>query len=148
MNIRNKIYIAVHGDYDKYSNTGVSNLCMYLGFIPYAITYGHLHTCAIDESNGVKMIRGGSLAGSGDDYTINFAWTDNVHDADDVGAISSDGWLEIFGLYSATTRKHIGAFVKEYVIFPNGTHGDYQFAKKIYNDNYRFNIATGEVVER
>jgi hypothetical protein len=43
---------------------------MHLGFIPYAITYGHLHTCAIDETNGVKMIRGGSLAGSGDDYTI------------------------------------------------------------------------------
>lgn len=70
MNIRNKIYIAVHGDYDRYTNTGVSNLCMHLGFIPYAITYGHLHTCAVDEANGVKMIRGGSLAGSGDDYTI------------------------------------------------------------------------------
>lgn len=70
MNIRNKTYIAVHGDYDKYSNSGVSNLCMHLGFIPYAITYGHLHTCAVDEANGVKMIRGGSLAGSGDDYTI------------------------------------------------------------------------------
>ena len=70
MNIRDNIYINVHGDYDKYTNTGVSNLCMHLGFIPYAITYGHLHTCAVDEVNGVKMIRGGSLAGSGDDYTI------------------------------------------------------------------------------
>ena len=70
INIRGKSYIAVHGDFDKYSNAGVSNLCMHLGFIPYAITYGHLHTCAVDESNGVKMIRGGTLAGSGDDYTI------------------------------------------------------------------------------
>lgn len=70
MNIRNKIYIAVHGDYDRYTSAGVSNLCMHLGFIPYAITYGHLHTCAVDESNGVKMIRSGSLAGSGDDYTV------------------------------------------------------------------------------
>ena len=70
IDIRNKSYIAVHGDYDRYNNNGVSNLCMHLGFIPYAITYGHLHTCAIDESNGVKMIRGGTLAGSGDDYTI------------------------------------------------------------------------------
>ena len=43
---------------------------MHLGFVPYAITYGHLHTCAIDETNGVKMIRGGSLAGSGDSYTV------------------------------------------------------------------------------
>ena len=64
-----------------------------------------------------------------------------------VAAISSDGWLEIFGLYSATTRKHIGAFMKEYVIYPNGNHGDYQLAKKIYNDNHRFNIETGELIE-
>ena len=70
IDIRNKTYIAVHGDYDRYTNSGVSSLCMHLGFIPYAITYGHLHTCAVEESNGVKMIRGGSLAGSGDDYTV------------------------------------------------------------------------------
>lgn len=68
--IRDKTYISVHGDYDRYTNNGVANLCMHLGFIPYAITYGHLHTCAVDEANGVKMIRGGSLAGSGDDYTV------------------------------------------------------------------------------
>lgn len=70
MDIRGKTYIAVHGDFDGYNKAGVSNLCMHLGFIPYAITYGHLHTCAVDETNGVKMIRGGSLAGSGDNYTI------------------------------------------------------------------------------
>lgn len=70
IDIRGKSYISVHGDFDGYNKTGVSNLCMHLGFIPYAITFGHLHTCAVDETNGVKMIRGGSLAGSGDDYTI------------------------------------------------------------------------------
>lgn len=70
IDIRGKSYITVHGDFDGYNKTGVSNLCMHLGFIPYAITYGHLHTCAVDETNGVKMIRSGSLAGSGDDYTI------------------------------------------------------------------------------
>ena len=70
MDIRGKTYIAVHGDMDGYNKSGVSNLCMHLGFVPYAITYGHLHVCAVDETNGVKMIRGGSLAGSGDDYTI------------------------------------------------------------------------------
>ena len=70
MDIRGKTYIAVHGAFDGYNKTGVSNLCMHLGFIPYAITYGHMHTCAIDETNGVKMIRSGTLAGSGDDYTI------------------------------------------------------------------------------
>lgn len=70
IDIRGKTYVAVHGDFDRYNSTGVSNLCMHLGFIPYAITYGHLHTCAVEEANGVKMIRGGTLAGSGDDYTI------------------------------------------------------------------------------
>lgn len=70
MDIRGKTYIAVHGDMDGYNKSGVSNLCLQIGFVPYAITYGHLHTCAVDETNGVKMIRGGSLAGSGDDYTI------------------------------------------------------------------------------
>lgn len=70
LSIRGKSYIAVHGDYDSFSKSGVSNLCMSLGFLPYAITFGHLHTCSVDESNGVKMIRGGSLAGCGDSYTI------------------------------------------------------------------------------
>lgn len=70
LSIRGKSYVAVHGDFDAYNKAGVSNLCMLLGFIPYAITYGHLHVCALDETNGVKMIRGGSLAGSGDSYTI------------------------------------------------------------------------------
>ena len=70
MNIRGKTYIACHGDYDSFSKSGVANLVLMLGFVPYAITFGHMHTCAVDECNGVKMIRGGSLAGSGDDYTI------------------------------------------------------------------------------
>lgn len=70
LSIRGKSYIAVHGDYDTFSKSGVSNLCMSLGFLPYAITFGHLHTCSVDETNGVKMIRGGSLAGCGDSYTV------------------------------------------------------------------------------
>lgn len=70
LNIRGKTYIAVHGDYDSFNKTGVANLSMMLGFVPYAITFGHLHTCAVDEAHGVKMIRGGSLGGSGDDYTL------------------------------------------------------------------------------
>ena len=70
MKIRGKDYINVHGDYDNYTRSGVSNLLMMLGFIPYAITFGHMHTCAVDECNGIKMIRSGTLAGSGDSYTI------------------------------------------------------------------------------
>lgn len=70
LDIRGKSYVAVHGDMDKFTESGVSKLCLHLGHIPYAITFGHLHTCAFDEANGVKMIRSGSLAGSGDSYTI------------------------------------------------------------------------------
>lgn len=70
MTIRGKQYINVHGDYDSFSKNGVSNLSMMLGYVPYAVTFGHLHTCAVDECHGVKMIRGGSLAGSGDSYTL------------------------------------------------------------------------------
>lgn len=70
IDIRGKEYIAVHGDYDSYSSSGVSNLCMMIHRIPYAILYGHLHHCSVDEVNGVKMVRGGSLAGSGDAFTI------------------------------------------------------------------------------
>lgn len=70
ISIRNKTYIAVHGDMDSYNKSGVQNLCLALGFVPYAILFGHLHTCSVDEANGVKMIRGGSLAGCGDQYTI------------------------------------------------------------------------------
>lgn len=70
MNIRGKKYINVHGDYDNFSKSGVANLSMMLGYFPYAITFGHLHTCAMSDEGGVKIIRGGSLSGSGDDYTV------------------------------------------------------------------------------
>lgn len=70
MDIRGKKYINVHGDYDAFSKNGVVSLSMMLGYFPYAITFGHLHTCAMSDEGGIKIIRGGSLAGSGDDYTI------------------------------------------------------------------------------
>ena len=50
-----------------------------------------------------------------------------------------DGWLQIHGLYSRTTRRHISAFVEEYAIVK------YEFAKSLYNDKYEYNIYTGEV---
>lgn len=50
-----------------------------------------------------------------------------------------DGWLSVNGLYSATTRKHIGAFVREYCGL------DYQTAKMLYNNEMQYNIYTGEV---
>lgn len=70
LDIRGKFYTVVHGDYDLFSKSGTYNLCSMLGYFPYALISGHMHTCAVDEANGVKMIRGGTLAGSGDQFTI------------------------------------------------------------------------------
>lgn len=70
INIRGKKYVSVHGDYDPYSKQGVANLVLFIGYCPYAVLYGHMHTCAVDETNGIKMIRSGSLAGSGDSFTV------------------------------------------------------------------------------
>lgn len=65
-----KEYVAVHGDYDNLNKTGVGNLSMMLGRIPYAIMNGHNHFPSSTDINGVKIIQGGSIAGAGDDYTI------------------------------------------------------------------------------
>lgn len=65
-----KEYVAVHGDYDVLNKTGVGNLSMMLGKIPYAILNGHNHFPSNTDVNGVKVIQGGSMAGSGDSYTI------------------------------------------------------------------------------
>jgi len=70
MNVCGKTYICVHGDHDAMTNQGVANLSMLLGFIPEGIFRGHMHYPAMNELNGVKVIQSGSLAGSGDDHTI------------------------------------------------------------------------------
>lgn len=59
-----------------------------------------------------------------------------------VATLTADGWLTIYGLYSATTRKHISAFCKEYC----GVVA-YQDAKAAYEGGYRINIYTGEIEE-
>ena len=56
-------------------------------------------------------------------------------------AINPEGWLEVSGLYSRTTIKHIGWFMREYGF-------TYQLAKQLYIDNKRFNIYTGEIENR
>ena len=57
-----------------------------------------------------------------------------------VAEIDKDGWLQVFGLYSATTRRHISAFMREYTNF------DYYMAKDIYISSEKLNLATGEIV--
>ena len=68
--VRGNKYLMVHGDFDSYSEKGVSRLVLMLGYKPMAILYGHLHRCSYDDISGVKIIRSGSFSGTTDDYTI------------------------------------------------------------------------------
>jgi hypothetical protein len=58
--------------------------------------------------------------------------------------VTHDGWLTVYGLYSATTRKHISAFMRSMVGAPLN---NYQVAKAAYEGNYRINTYTGEIQE-
>lgn len=70
------------------------------------------------------------------------------HCADTISLVSysttvaeiKNGWLVVYGLYSRTTRRHIGAFVKEYANI------SYATAKTICEQRLAYNIHTGEVV--
>lgn len=55
--------------------------------------------------------------------------------------ITPDGWLSCNGLYSMTTIKHIGWFMRERGF-------TYQLAKQIYLDGKEFNVYTGECRDR
>ena len=68
--IRGKNYCYVHGDYDQFSEAGISKLVMMLGFKPDAVFFGHMHHCSYDDIAGIKMIRSGSFCGTGDDFTV------------------------------------------------------------------------------
>ena len=54
--------------------------------------------------------------------------------------IDDEGWLHVNGLYSATTIKHIGWFMRELGF-------TYQLAKQLYNDHKEMNIYTGEIID-
>jgi hypothetical protein len=54
--------------------------------------------------------------------------------------IDREGWLHVTGLYSMTTIKHIGWFMRELGL-------TYQLAKQLYNDRKDYNIYTGEVID-
>lgn len=58
-----------------------------------------------------------------------------------IAAEITNNILTIYGLYSATTRKHISAFVSEYA------NMQYQTARFLYENNLRMDIVTGEVFE-
>lgn len=68
--IRGKSYVSVHGDYDPFTDAGLSKLIMWLGYKPYAIVSGHMHTPWFKEVSSVACVMSGSMSGSGDDYTV------------------------------------------------------------------------------
>lgn len=55
--------------------------------------------------------------------------------------LDNEGWLKVNGLYSMTTIKHIGWYMRELGL-------TYQLAKHIYTHHMEYNIFTGEVIER
>ena len=55
--------------------------------------------------------------------------------------VDNDGWLQVNGLYSRTTIRHIRWFMECLRL-------SYQCAKDLYNDNMIMNIHTGEVKTR
>lgn len=52
-----------------------------------------------------------------------------------------DGWLFVTCLCSATTRRHVGAFMRDH------GYGNYLVARVLYDTKHKLNILTGEVVE-
>ena len=52
----------------------------------------------------------------------------------------TDHWLRCTGLYSMTTRRHISAFLKEYL--PNVS---FQTIKTLASTGFQLNLLTGEV---
>ena len=70
LSVRGNEYLGVHGDFDSFSEAGVSKLVMMLGHKPTGIFYGHMHHNSFDDINGVKIIRSGSFSGTGDNYSI------------------------------------------------------------------------------
>lgn len=87
--INGKEYVCVHGDFDVLNKTGVANLSMMLGHIPYAVVCGHRHFNAFSDEGRIKIIQSGSLASVGDDYTIEKRLTGGASQA--VCICSDDG---------------------------------------------------------
>ena len=54
--------------------------------------------------------------------------------------IDVDGWLTCYGLYSRTTIRQIGWFMREYC-----SPLSYHDAKRCYFDDMQINIHTGEI---
>ena len=67
--VKDRMYLAIHGDNDNLSEGDMSKLILWTGITPYCILLGHNHFPSMTELADIKIVQSGSLCGSGDDYT-------------------------------------------------------------------------------
>lgn len=65
-----RLWVLCHGDFDDFTDAGIGRLCFKIGAIPYGVIAAHGHYPELSEVNGVKVVRSGSLCGSGGDYCM------------------------------------------------------------------------------
>lgn len=68
IDIDNKSYLLIHGDFDSTNKHGYMKLANMVESFPEYVLCGHRHFCSYSQDT--KFIQSGSLAGSGDDYCI------------------------------------------------------------------------------
>ena len=68
--VGNKHTILVHGEYDNVNEANLGRLERMTGGIVDVVICGHLHENMFADVSGVHVIRGGTLGGSGDQYTL------------------------------------------------------------------------------
>lgn len=67
--VRDKLYYAVHGDFDGTNTNSIAKLVLWSKKTPYCVLCGHKHYPAMSDVSGIKVVQVGSLCGSGDEYT-------------------------------------------------------------------------------
>ena len=67
--VREKLYFAVHGDFESNSDSAIAKLALWAKVTPYCVICGHKHFPAMTDVSGIKVVQSGCLGGSGDEYT-------------------------------------------------------------------------------
>lgn len=67
--VRDKLYFAVHGDFDPTNTNSIAKLVLWAKMTPYCVLCGHKHYPAMTEISGIRVVQSGSLGGSGDEFT-------------------------------------------------------------------------------
>lgn len=101
-------------------------------------TYGDIYgrTCTVTVDRRLKLMPAAQAGIIQDpDGTIKL-----ISYATCVAAVDAEGWLTCGGTYSASTRRHINRFMREF-----DTPCDYYTAKRCADHDEAINIYTGEI---